>query len=177
MHKEIRLTGSGGQGVILMGIILAEAAVEKGLQAIQSQSYGPEARGGASKCEVILSDQPIDFPKVLEPNILVALTQDGANKYAHGLGEDCLAIFDESVEVPENLGTKNVFSYQIIETARYTMGKSIFSTIVTLGVFCELTDIYTREELLHAILQRVPKGSEVLNERAFDEGIKFVRRA
>jgi 2-oxoglutarate ferredoxin oxidoreductase subunit gamma len=81
------------------------------------------------------------------------------------------------VEVPENLGTKNVFSYPIIETARITLGKSIVSNIVTLGVFCELTDIYTREELLHAILQRVPKGSEVLNERAFDEGIKLVRRA
>ncbi len=177
MYKEFRLTGSGGQGVILMGIILAEAAVAKGLQALQSQSYGPEARGGASQCEVIISAQPIDFPKVREPDFLLALTQDGADKYARNLSEECVAIFDAGIDIPENLGTEKVYTYPIIETARLELGKTIVSNIITLGVLCALTDIFTREELLGAILARVPKGSEVLNERAFDAGIKLVRGA
>lgn len=175
MHKEFRLTGSGGQGIIMMGVILAETGVAKGLGALQSQSYGPEARGGASKCEVILSSESIDFPKVQEPDYLIALTQDGANKYAHGLSPDCVAIFDSEVTPPEDLGTEKVYSFPIIQTARLELGKVIASNIVTLGVMCELMDIFSRDELLKVILQRVPKGSEVLNERAFDAGIQLVR--
>ena len=78
--KQIRLSGSGGQGVITAAIILAEAAVNEGKEAVQSQSYGPEARGGASKAEVIISDQPIYHPKVLAPGLVLAMTQKAADK-------------------------------------------------------------------------------------------------
>ena len=76
MMKQIVLSGTGGQGLILAGIILAEAAVLDGKQAIQTQSYGPEARGGASKAEVIISDEAIDYPKVLDADVLLAMSQE-----------------------------------------------------------------------------------------------------
>ena len=85
MKQELRLSGTGGQGLITAGIILAEAALLDGKLAIQSQSYGPEARGGASKAEVIISDEAIHFPKVTDPNLLLAMSQEAATKYSHDL--------------------------------------------------------------------------------------------
>ena len=79
--KQIVLTGTGGQGLILAGIILAEAAVLDGKQAIQTQSYGPEARGGASRAEVIISDEAIDYPKVQKADTLLAMSQEAFDKY------------------------------------------------------------------------------------------------
>ena len=92
---EIRLVGEGGQGVILAGIILAEAAaIYDGLQVVQSQSYGPEARGGASKSEVIISDQEIDFPEVIHADLVIALSQEACDKYGQSLKDDGLLIVD-----------------------------------------------------------------------------------
>ncbi len=176
MYKEFRLSGSGGQGVILMGIILAEAGAAKGLEVLQSQSYGPEARGGASKCDVILSEETIDFPVVREPDLFISITQDSADKHGHGLKESSVAIFDSGIDIPDHLGTENIFVYPIIETARMKLGKPITANIITLGVISALTDIFSQEELLKAILSRVPKESEGLNKRAFHEGIKLVNR-
>lgn len=97
-YTEIRLSGSGGQGIILMGIILAEAAIMNGVNAIQSQSYGPEARGGASKAEVIINDGEIDFPKVRKPDILLALTQEAFDKYIVDIKEGGIVILDEKLK-------------------------------------------------------------------------------
>ena len=88
MRQEFRLSGTGGQGLILAGIILAEAALLDGKLAIQSQSYGPEARGGASKSEVIISDEAIHFPKVTKPGVLLAMSQDACDKYSHDLDKE-----------------------------------------------------------------------------------------
>ena len=98
MMKQLRLSGSGGQGVITAAIIFAEAAVSEGKQAVQSQSYGPEARGGASKAEVIISDNPIYHPKVINPDIVLAMTQQAADKYYGDLDKDNgLLIVDEDL--------------------------------------------------------------------------------
>ena len=100
MMKQLRLSGSGGQGVITAAIIFAEAAVSEGKQAVQSQSYGPEARGGASKAEVIISDNPIYHPKVINPDIVLAMTQQAADKYYGDLDKDNgLLIVDEDQAV------------------------------------------------------------------------------
>ena len=98
---EIRLSGSGGQGLILAGIILAEAAIIDGKNAVQTQSYGPEARGGASRSEVIISNGSIDYPKVSKSDILLALTEEAVIKYKGSLKEDGLLILDSSIEKPE----------------------------------------------------------------------------
>ena len=94
MKQELRLSGTGGQGLITAGIILAEAALLDGKLAIQSQSYGPEARGGASKAEVIISDEAIHFPKVTDPNLLLAMSQEAATKYSHDLTAGSVMITD-----------------------------------------------------------------------------------
>src|SRR6056297_1427968 len=95
---EIRLSGAGGQGMILAGIIIAEAALhEEGLNVTQTQSYGPESRGGASRAEVVLSKEVIDFPKVINPDILVALTQKAYDKYSKDVKEDGIVIIDDSI--------------------------------------------------------------------------------
>ena len=101
MRKEIRLSGSGGQGVITAAIIYAEAAVSAGMEAVQSQSYGPEARGGASKSEVIIDDsQPIYHPHVKTPDVVLAMTQKAADKYYTDLHPEGLLILDTDLVVP-----------------------------------------------------------------------------
>ena len=91
---EIRLSGSGGQGLILAGIILAEAAILDGKNAVQSQSYGPEARGGASRAEVIISNANIDYPKITNTDVLLSLTEEALLKYKYDLRDTGIIILD-----------------------------------------------------------------------------------
>ena len=98
MRYDIRFSGSGGQGIITAGILLAQAAAIKGgKNAVQSQSYGPEARGGASKAEVIISDDEINYPKIVSPDIVISLTQEAYNKYAVDLKDDAVVIVDTTM--------------------------------------------------------------------------------
>src|SRR6056297_2335599 len=97
---EIRLSGAGGQGMITAGIILAEAALhEENINVTQTQSYGPESRGGASRAEVVLSPENIDYPKVIQPDILVALTQEAFERYNSDVKGKGMIIVDESIDV------------------------------------------------------------------------------
>lgn len=171
---EIRLTGSGGQGLILGGIIIAEAAIKDGKNAIQSQSYGPEARGGASKAEVIVSADEIDFPKVEKADLLLALTQISCNKYANSLKNNGILLVDSSVAVPECINAAKVIQVPILQTASEVMGKPMVANIIAIGVIRDLLDCVSREALENAVLSRVPKGTEDLNRKALEEGYKLV---
>jgi 2-oxoglutarate ferredoxin oxidoreductase subunit gamma len=169
---EVRLSGSGGQGLLLAGIILAEAAITEGKNAVQTQSYGPEARGGASKSEVLISDDVIDFPKVRNCDILLALTQKAYEQYNEGLKDNGLLIVDSSVVVDEK-ETHKVFSAPITETAVNSLGKPMVTNIVALGTVIGITNILTRDALEQAVLKRVPKGTEELNKRALSLGYEI----
>ena len=148
MRKQIRLSGSGGQGVITAAIIYAEAAVSAGMEAVQSQSYGPEARGGASKSEVIIDDShPIFHPHVKTPDVVLAMTQKAADKYYGDLHSDGILILDTDL-VPEPPKFGNIIQVPITKIAIEQAGKSLFANIVALGVL-------TKEEALHAELQQV----------------------
>lgn len=171
---ELRFAGSGGQGLILAGIILAEAALLDGKNCIQTQSYGPEARGGASKSEVIISDDEIDYPKVQKPDILLALSQKAYDKYRGDLKEDGIIIIDSSIKHAKEIN--KVYSLPIIETAQKNVGRAFTANIVLLGAVTELTNIVTKDSLLKAVLRRVPKGSEKLNEIALMEGCDLVNK-
>ncbi|NNG68255.1 2-oxoacid:acceptor oxidoreductase family protein, partial [Caldanaerobacter subterraneus] len=129
---EIRLGGSGGQGLILAGIILAEAAILDGKVSVQSQSYGPEARGGSSKAEVIISDGPIIYPKVLKPDVLLALTSHAYKSYKEDVKEAGLIIVDDSVEVEKESKVKTL-KFPILKTAQEVVGKAYVANIVSLG--------------------------------------------
>jgi len=172
-QTEIRFSGSGGQGLITAGIILAEAALYDGKNAIQSQSYGPEARGGASKAEVIISNEEIFYPKVQVPDLSLSLTQVATDKYIEETKEDGMIIVDSAIELPNGLDVKNIITLPILQTASEKIGKSIVANIVALGVVAGLTGLATPESVEKAVLGRVPKGTEDLNKMALAEGYKL----
>ena len=170
MQKEIRLSGSGGQGLILAGVILAEAAIIDGKKAIQSQSYGPEARGGSSKAEVIISDEEIDFVKVQNCDMLLCLTQIAYDKYGKEFTK--VLILDDSLKTkyPE---PEKVVRIPILDTASEKLGKPMVANIVALGAVNGLLKLVSKEALLEAVTNRVPKGTEELNKLALESGYEL----
>jgi 2-oxoglutarate ferredoxin oxidoreductase subunit gamma len=175
---EIRLAGSGGQGLVLAGIILAEAAVMfDGINAVQSQSYGPEARGGASKSEVIIAPGEIDYPKCEGVDIFLALTQEAAKKYADDIKPGGTVVVDEELvpEPPE--GDFRVIRLPLVKTAREDVGKAFVANIVSLGAIVGFTDVVTEDAITQAVLRRVPKGTEELNKKALAAGFALAKAA
>lgn len=173
-YREFRLTGSGGQGLILAGIILAEAALLEGKNVVQSQSYGPEARGGASKAEVIISDSFINYPKIDKCDILLALTQKAYDKYIDTLKDNGVLIVDNGISLNNNINNINVFSIPILNTASEKIGTPMVANMIALGSIQAVTDIVKMESLEKAVLSRVPKGTEELNRRALNEGVGLI---
>jgi len=168
---EIRFSGAGGQGLILAGVIMAEAAsIYDGKQAVQSQSYGPEARGGASKSEVIISDSAIDYPKATVVDALLALTQEACNKYSHDLKEGGVLLIDSDLVTKRPEGNFKVVSFPIINTAKNDVGREIVANIVALGAMVALTGVVTKESAEKAVLARVPEAFLELNKKAFNMG-------
>lgn len=173
---EIRFSGSGGQGLILAGVIFAEAAsIYDKKNAVQSQSYGPEARGGASKSEVIISDQTIDFPKATAIDLQLSLTQESCSKYYKDVKPDGTLLLDEDFvkEVPN--GTFKVIKLPIIRTAADEIGKSFVANIVALGAITAITGQVTYESVEKAVLSRVPKGTEEMNKKALKAGFDLAK--
>ena len=168
---EVRLAGAGGQGLLLAGLILAEAVVlYDGRNACQTQSYGPEARGGASKSEVIVDDEPIDYPKVIAADVLLALSQEACDKYYHDLKRDGLLIVD-SVHV-RRVPTNKAISLPITKIAEERTGRAITANMVGLGVLAGLTDVVSEEALRKAIVQRAPEGTSEINLEALAAGLE-----
>ncbi|MGB9720098.1 MAG: 2-oxoacid:acceptor oxidoreductase family protein [bacterium] len=174
---EIRLSGSGGQGLILAGKILAEAAaIYDGKNATQSQSYGPEARGGSSRSEVIISDEDIDYPKAVNIDFLLAFTQEACDKYARDVKENGIILIDSGYVTKCPEGKFKIYSLPITEIAENQVGKTLVANIVALGVITELAGVVSKEAVESAILSRVPKGTEELNVKAFRAGITAAQK-
>jgi len=170
---ELRFSGAGGQGLILAGVIMAEAAsIYDGKQAVQSQSYGPEARGGASKSEVVISDSPIDYPKATVVDALLALTQEACDKYSHDLKEGGVLLIDSDLVKNEPKGNFKVTKFNITNTAKNEVGREIVTNIVALGAMVALTGAVTRESAEKAVLARVPEAFLELNKKAFNLGFE-----
>lgn len=172
---ELRLSGAGGQGLLLAGIILAEAAILDDKHAIQTQSYGPEARGGASKSEVIISDDMIHYPKVRKPNLFLALTQESADTYLKDDINNGIIIADDRITIKEGIEYEKLYNAPILKTASKDVGKSIVANIVALGMIVEATGVVSKESILEAVLNRVPKGTEKLNKLALESGYALVK--
>jgi len=171
---EVRLSGSGGQGLILVGKVLAEAAaIYDGLNATQSQSYGPEARGGASRSEVIISDGDIDYPKAENIDIMLALTQEACNKYVVDLKEGGILLVDSQLVTNIPKGKFKVVALPIIQSAVERLGKFLVSNIIALGIITKLSGVVSENSVKHAIRARVPKGTEEINIKAFYTGIEL----
>ncbi len=175
---EMRLSGEGGQGLVLAGRILAEAAaIYHDLNATQSQSYGPEARGGASRSEVIISDEDIDYPKAEKLDLLLALTQEALNKYVHDLPAKAWLVLDSAAITQVPKGDWRIVSLPFVDLAREKLGKAIVANIVALGVIVRLSKVVGDEAAEQAIMARVPRGTEELNRRAFRLGLELAEEA
>lgn len=174
MRKQIRLSGSGGQGVITAAIIYAEAAVAEGKEAVQSQSYGPEARGGASKSEVIIDDGPIYHPHVSVPDVVLAMTQKAADKYYSDLNPEGVLVLDTDL-VPEPPAFKNVIRIPITKLAVEELGKSLFANIVALGALTKIIGLVDLETVKTAVSHRVPPHTIEQNMKALQLGYDAVK--
>jgi 2-oxoglutarate ferredoxin oxidoreductase subunit gamma len=173
---EIRFSGAGGQGLITAGIILAEAAsIIEGKHAVQSQSYGPEARGGASKSEVIISDAPIDYPKATIVDACLAMTQESADKYANGIKAGGVLLLDSDFVKNEPKGDFKIYKMPIVRTAKEDLGREIVANVVALGAMIALTDAVSREAGEKAVLSRVPEAFLDLNKKAYNLGFEKVK--
>jgi 2-oxoglutarate ferredoxin oxidoreductase subunit gamma len=173
---EIRLSGAGGQGLILIGKILAEAAaIYDDKNATQSQSYGPEARGGASRSEVIISDGDIDYPKATNIDLLLAMTQEAIDKYASEVKDGGIIITDSNYvkRLPE--GKFRVYAFPITEIAEEKIGRKIVANIIALGAIERLSRVVSPEAIINAIRARVPKGTEETNITAFKYGQELIK--
>lgn len=174
-RTEIRLAGEGGQGMILAGIILAEAAaIYDGKNAIQTQSYGPEARGGASKAEVIISPGEIDYPEVISADVLVALSQEACDKYATNLKKDGLLVVD--AEKVNRVPLTSAVRAPVTHLALEATGRAITANVVALGLLVGLTGVVSRDAIEKAVLARAPKGTEAINQAALAAGFGEAER-
>lgn len=171
---EMRLSGEGGQGLVLAGKILAEAAaIYDERNATQSQSYGPEARGGASKSEVIVSDGEIDYPKAEKLDLQLVLTQEALDKYWKDLrpGGWLIVDADAVTRLPE--GDFRVVRVPLVGLAREKLGKPVVANIIALGLIVRLSQVVSEDGAEQAILARVPRGTEDLNRQAFHLGLEL----
>jgi 2-oxoglutarate ferredoxin oxidoreductase subunit gamma len=173
-RTEIRLAGEGGQGMILAGIILAEAAaIYDAKNAIQTQSYGPEARGGASKAEVVIADGEIDYPEVINADVLVAMSQEACDKYTPNLKKEGLLIVDEEKVGRVTFG--NSVKLPITKLAVESTGKTITANVVALGALVGLTGVVSRQAIEKAVAARAPKGTQELNLAALSAGFEAAK--
>ena len=167
-RREIRLAGMGGQGMILAGVILAEAAIRDGKYVVQTQSYGPEARGGTSRSEVIIDDKEIDYPQVMQADILLCMSQEACDKYYRDMKRTGLLIVDAShvQRTPSTRAIKADFTRWAVETTE----REITASVVALGFLAGLTDVVSQRALEAAVLARTPAGTEEMNRQAVDRG-------
>ena len=173
---EIRLSGFGGQGIIRSGEIVGKAAaLYDGRYATFTQSYGPESRGGACAAQVIIADDPVElsYPHLVDPSILVIMSQGGYNKYVPDFRRDGLLFVDEDLvdldEAAEGLKVIGIPATRLAEE----LGRRIVANVVMLGFVAAMTDIASPEAMKKAVLDSVPKGTEELNKRAFETGFEY----
>ncbi|WP_296798801.1 2-oxoacid:ferredoxin oxidoreductase subunit gamma [uncultured Methanobrevibacter sp.] len=181
MRTEIRIGGFGGQGVILAGIILGKAAsIFDENEAVQTQSYGPEARGGASKCEVVVSDSKIDYPKVESPDIFIAMSNEALVKYIVDLKDEGTLIVDPGTtdieDVREFIDQHNIKVYEApaTKTANDEIGLKIVANIVMVGAITKITGVISENAAIEAIKDSVPAGTEEKNINAFKAGYNLI---
>jgi len=176
MRIEVRFAGFGGQGIIKSGLIVAAAAcIHGGKNAVQTQSYGPESRGGACKSEVVISEEDIDFPKVVQPDVLVVMSQHAYSEYAEDLKPGGTVILDPDM-IPREMKLNDAKVYRVPATKiAEGLGKRIVANIAMLGAFAALTELVDADVLKESIKENIPKGTEELNLAAFQKGYDFAK--
>lgn len=172
---EIRIAGSGGQGIITAARILAEAISDhEDKYVCQTQSYGPEARGGASKAEIVISNEPIDYPKVITPDLFVAMNQTSCDAYFSDLAPHGLLIVDATLV--RQIPITRAIALPFTEVARKETGSELGANMVALGAIVSLSRIISKENLEKTLSARVPEATVEMNMKAFRSGVKMANR-
>jgi len=175
---RVVFSGSGGQGVITAAIILAEAAVlYENLNAVQSQSYGAEARGGATRSDIIIADSTIHYPKVIQPNVLVCLTQDAYNKFYPVVRPGGLLVTDARYVKTEKKVDAQQKEIAMFDTIMDKVGKPIVFNICMLGAVIHLTSVVKPKSVLKILEKRIPADFLEMNRKALNIGIKLAEAA
>jgi 2-oxoglutarate ferredoxin oxidoreductase subunit gamma len=175
---EIRFSGSGGQGILLAAAIVAEAAAALGMRVVQTQSYGPEARGGASKAEVIVAGEPIDYPEVDYPDVSLVLSQAAYDKYAADTKPGGLLIYDSGlVEVDPDAAPVVRCGLPFTQVASDELGKKVVTNIIAVGALARVSEVLPVDVVRDAVVSRVPPRFRELNEQAFDLGLRLGEEA
>ncbi|HPN39907.1 MAG TPA: 2-oxoacid:acceptor oxidoreductase family protein [Candidatus Cloacimonadota bacterium] len=172
-NYEIRLSGSGGQGLILAGIILARAAVIDKRKVTQTQSYGPESRGGSSRADVIISDHDIYFPEAMNFNCLLALTQEACDKYLFDLREEGVLIIDTTFVKNLALAAENTYELPFTDIAIDKLGSAISTNILSLSFLVHLTKVVKESSLEQSIRESVKPAFIDLNLKAMHIGFEL----
>ncbi len=166
---SIRFSGFGGQGIVLAGVVYGEAAVTDGLNAVQTQSYGSASRGGASKCDIIISKEKIyelESPKI---DVLISLSQDAYNTYIGHLKDGGILIIDKDL-VKAGAGNAEVHKISATDIAFKKFGQKIMGNIVIIGYMSALLGIVSRESVRKSIERHLPQKLVEKNLLAFEEG-------
>lgn len=173
-RTEVRLSGAGGQGIVLAGQILGQAAslYEKGKSATFTQSYGPEARGGACSAEVVISNESVGYPYVVNPQVLVIMSQEAYNRYVPGLSPKTLVIIDPDLVKPGASHNTNILSIPATSLAR-DMGRVVVANIIMLGFLATVSNVVSAKALKESILATVPEGTGEFNIKAFTAGYEY----
>ena len=174
MRQEVRLAGYGGQGIVLAGQLLGKAAaIYDGKEAVFTQSYGPEARGGASSADLVISDGPVDYPLVSRPNFLVAMFQEAYERYRPEMAPGGLLVIDTDLVKP----SADEGPYRAVPATRLAegLGKKIVANVVMLGFFTAVTGAVGRQSMEEAIKSSVRERFISLNMRAFEAGDTYGR--
>jgi 2-oxoglutarate ferredoxin oxidoreductase subunit gamma len=177
-RTEVRIAGFGGQGVVLAGVLLGRAALEEGRYAVQTQSYGAEARGGAARSEVIITDEPALYPEVVAPHIMAVMSQAALDRYLGDLRPDGLLVADAELvsRLPERPGGK-VLGGRFTEVAGKELGRPIVANMVMLGFLAQVSGLVGLDSLREAVRKGVPPGTEALNLKALERGIELAAAA
>lgn len=172
MRKEIRISGFGGQGIGLAGLILGKAfSIYGDLEAVMTQSYGPEARGGASSANIVVADRPIDFPFVQNADILIALSQEAYARYRPEAKQDALVFIDSGLVTP--FDDDKVSKIPATELAE-NLSRRIVANMVMLGFFAAQTDVVQPEAIKESIETSVRPKTVPLNLQAFQTGFEYI---
>ena len=171
---EVRIGGFGGQGVILMGIIMGKAyAINEGKAATLTQSFGPEARGGACSAQLVLEDSKVLYPYTTNVDYLIVMSQEAYNTYAPKLKKDgTLIIEEELVKVGESPPGKELYGIPSTRIAE-EVGRAMVQNIVMLGFFTAVSGLVSRDAMRKAVEDTVPPHTKELNLKAFDRGYEY----
>lgn len=174
MKTEIKIGGFGGQGVILSGYILGRAAtIYDTRHATMIQAFGPEARGSACSVQLIVSSDPIDYPYITFPNILVVMSQEAYSKFAPELAPGGILITEKELVSPH--GLRKDITHLAIPATRIAeeLGRRLVLNIVMMGFLAAVTEVVSRDSMQKAVMASVPKGTEELNLKAFEKGFEY----